>query len=546
MTQAPAPAAPSAAATPSAPVPPPLMAPWRMALYALASVTIGLTQGLGNALLTVNLQALESTFSATPTEASYLSAAYFATSSTASLLLFKFRTQFGLRLFAQLGLALLFGVNVACLFANDLHSALILRGILGFAAAPLSTLAFFYMLEIMPPAKKLTAGVALGLLGSQLATPLARLISPTLLDIGLWGNLYSFEVGLAAMSLAFVFLLPLTHPPRARMFDWVDMVSFPLLALGFGLLAIALSVGRLYWWLDAPWIGACLAGSIAALTLVLAIELNRTNPILDLRWISSSSMLLFAGSLLVFRIVLSEQTTGAVGFLQMVGLLNEQMATMFWIVLAATAAGYLLVSVILTPARIGAIHLVALALIAAGAWMDGHATSQSRPVDLYLSQSMIAFGGSLFLPSALSAGFGVAVARGPRYILSFIAIFVATQNMGGLIGSAGFGTFITVREKVHSHDLLQSVTLADPLVVQRIQQYGASYGRVLTDPVLRAAEGSALLAQQATREANTLAYNDVFFLISGVAVLAFLGLVIHMVAKAITARRAPPTPVQAA
>jgi hypothetical protein len=45
---------------------------------------------------------------------------------------------------------------------------------------------------------------------------------------------------------------------------------------------------------------------------------------------------------------------------------------------------------------------------------------------------------------------------------------------------------------------------------------------VVTDPTLRTAEGAALLSRQVTREANVLAYNDLFMIIAFCAFLLFL------------------------
>ena len=51
---------------------------------------------------------------------------------------------------------------------------------------------------------------------------------------------------------------------------------------------------------------------------------------------------------------------------------------------------------------------------------------------------------------------------------------------------------------------------------------------MVTDPALRTAEGAALLSQRVTREANVLAFNDVFLLIALIASLLFLwGLLIE-------------------
>jgi hypothetical protein len=162
--------------------------------------------------------------------------------------------------------------------------------------------------------------------------------------------------------------------------------------------------------------------------------------------------------------------------------------------------------------------MVALLLIGAGAFLDSRATNLTRPEQMYVSQAMIAAGGSLFLPPAIASGFTLALRKGPQYILSFIVVFLVTQSLGGLAGSALFGSFITLREKFHSNILAEAMTLADPLVAGRVAQLSAAYGRTIIDPAVLKAEGVALLGQQVTREANVLAHNDAFLVIALLAV----------------------------
>jgi len=528
----------SDAAAPPAPVTPLPSTAAQYILYCFASLVLGITQGLGNNLVAGNVQAVQAAFGATTPEAAWLTAAYSSTSITASLLLFKLRTQYGVRPFAKLGLALFVLVSLAHFAANDLRSAVAVRAVAGFASAPLSTLAFLYMLEPFAVRHKLTIGIALGLIGSQIAVPLARLISPGLLETGLWDQLNVLELGLALVCLALVYLIPITPPPRAQSFDRVDAVSLPLLIVGLGLIAVVLALGRWYWWLEAPWLGLCLAGGLACLGLLAAIELNRERPIVNLHWLSSSDMLLFGGSMFFARFVLSEQTTGAIGFFQNLGLLNEHMAGLMGVILAATLAGFVAVAFINQPENRPAIHAVALLLIAVGAWMESGATSLTRPDDVYLSQALVAFGGGLFLPAAVGWSFAHTLRAGPQYMTSFFSVFLASQNLGGLLGAAALGTLVTVREKFHSSQIVENLTLDDPLVMQRIAQYGASYARVLGDPALRSAEGTVLLGQVATREANVLAYNDLFLTVSVVAALCLLGLLIHQLLAWLGRRRA--------
>jgi hypothetical protein len=131
---------------------------------------------------------------------------------------------------------------------------------------------------------------------------------------------------------------------------------------------------------------------------------------------------------------------------------------------------------------------------------------------------------------ALLFGMTRAIQRGAGHILSFIALFGITQNLGGLAGTALLGTFQVMREKAHSNALVQHIVMTDPLVVARVQQGGSAYGRILVDPALRNAEGASLLSQQITREANILAYNDVFQLIAilAAATTIYLGFVVFL------------------
>lgn len=515
-----------------APAPPPVFVPmpiWKAAIYASASILLGLTQGLGLNLVSANISGLQGSLGATQIEANWLIAAYMATNVTGTMVIYKIRTQFGLRRFAEVGVIAYTLVTIAHLFTRDLQSAIAVRAMIGIASAPLSTLAFFYMLEWLPPSKKMTVGICFGLLGTQIAPSVARVISPTLLELGQWHGLYLFETGLALMSLAVIFLLPITQIPHIKVFDSEDLLSFPLIAMGFGALAVVLSMGRLYWWFDAPWIGVVLAVAIASLTLLVIVELHRIHPAINLRWLSTYDMLSLAGSFFIFRFLLSEQTTGAVGLFNVLGLQNDQLIPLFWIIVVMTVVGYCLTALLLTVKTVSLLHLTSLVLIAAASWMDSHSTNLTRPEQFYVSQSMMAVAGALFMPSAMMMGFGQALKRGPMFILSFLVIFLGTQSMGGILCSAALGTFQTIREKFHSSVLTDQLTLLNPLVAQRVQTYAGAYAKVLPDTALRNAEGVAALGKAATQEANVLAYNDMFLLIFYSSLLTMAGFIAHYV-----------------
>ena len=68
---------------------------------------------------------------------------------------------------------------------------------------------------------------------------------------------------------------------------------------------------------------------------------------------------------------------------------------------------------------------------------------------------------------------------------------------------------------------------------------------MLTDPVLRQAEGLALLAQQASQEAYARAYSDAFLVISALAAFAFAVLLLQMAWALLREMRRTPEPTPA-
>lgn len=510
--------------------------------YMLASVTLAMTQQIGQNIVNTNVYQIQGDLGATVAETNWLVAAYMAPNVSLSIALIKIRMQYGLRNFAEISIAGLLLAAVLNFFVHDLQSAVAVRFMSGIAASPMSSLAFFYMIEPMQPQRKLTAGLSLALTNSTLGIPVTRLISPHLLDIAGFHGLTLFEMGLAMVAFGFVYALPLTTPPRVKWIGPLDVVSYLLIAIGFGCIAVALSLGRIYWWFEAPWLGWLFALAVLCLTLAGITELHRKSPLVDIRWLTSPTTLHFAGALLTMRLVLAEQTVGASNFFQALGLQNEQTVPLYGIILCAILAGGITCAALLRPGREIWFYGSALACVALGAWLDSGATSLTRPHDIRLSQMLVAYGSALFLPAAMAQGMGAAIARGPLYILSFITVFLFTQSIGGLLGSAVFGTFITLRTSFHYNVLAERFSLSDPIVAQRIGQFGGAYGQVLTDPALMRAEGVSLLAQRAAREATVLAYNDAFLLISLIAGIALAGLLLHLAVRRLQARLAAPRP----
>jgi len=99
---------------------------------------------------------------------------------------------------------------------------------------------------------------------------------------------------------------------------------------------------------------------------------------------------------------------------------------------------------------------------------------------------------------------------------------------------------------VYSSALVSQLDPADGVVAQRLKPQQQIYAGMVTDPVQRAAQGTAQLAQVARRESNVRAFNDVFSL-SGKVALGFLGWLLLLSLRTAVLKqwrkRHPPDPV---
>jgi hypothetical protein len=217
------------------------------------------------------------------------------------------------------------------------------------------------------------------------------------------------------------------------------------------------------------------------------------------------------------RVVFSEQAYAAVGLLSTLGFDNDQFHPLFVIVTLAMLLGMAATGLLVNPRKSGPPVLFAVALIAVAAFLDSHATNLTRPQQLYASQGLIAFSTAFFMGPGLLFGVTRALRLGTSHIITAFVLYSMIQNVGGLVGSAGLGTFQIMREKVHSNALVQRMVPTDPLEASRLQRSVETFSSLTVDPSIRGAEGASLLSRQVTAEANILAYDDVFQLIAMMA-----------------------------
>ena len=495
--------------------------PWVRVCYGLIAVLVALTGGLGNAMFSANLPTIQGQMGLTAVEAAWLSGAYVMFNMTANLLVYKFRQQFGMRLFAEIGLGVYAALCVLHLVLGSYESLILLRAASGLAAATCSSLGTLYMLQAAPRAyvlKMLVIGMGVG----QLATPLAWIISPGLLYNSEWHNLYLFEAGLALLSFAAVVTLKLPSGMYIKAFEKLDFVTICLMVPGLGLLIAVLVQGYSRWWLDSPQLAWMLVGSIVLLSLSLYIEHHRANPMLHTRWFAQMPTIRFVLGAILLRFLTTEQTYGMVGLLRTLGMTTDQMQPLFVVIMLGTLVGVVLSALTFGVPHMGKQIVASIALFALAAFLDHYRTSADRPADFFFSQFVLAVGAGIFLGPLMLTGIVQGLKYGPNHMLTAIVTISMTQAMGGLLGSALLSTYQLHREQIYSVALVAQLDPTDPVVAERLKIQGQMYGKVTADPVMRANQGTLQLSQIVRREANVRAYNDVFALTAAIALLYLL------------------------
>ena len=490
-------------------------------LYFFIGMFIAIAGSLGNGFITANLALIQGEYSLTPSEAAWLPAAYVMSNISANLIIFNARQQYGLRLFSEIALLMFCGVLILHIFVQTFEMAVFVRSISGFVAALLSSLGMYYVTQGFKR-EHFVRGLYLALGFQQLGVPLAWVISPYLVNVQDWKIFYSFELGLALCCLAMVVSLKLPRSLKIQVFEFRDLVTFILLASGFALLCVLLTQGPILWWFDAEWLAYIFIAGIVLVTLGFLYEHFRVNPLIFTRWIGTSATIRFVFGAFAIRFLMSEQSYAATNFLKSVGMGPDQFVTFYAVILVAMFLGIVFSAMTFTK-EWATFHLFcAVTLVLIGCAIDYQLTNDIRPENFYFSQFLVGFASGMFIGPLILIGFINAMQRGPSHIISFLVLFTASQSFGGLVGSAFFSTYQKHRTQNYQTEIINTTSLTNPMVEQRMNGYTQAAKVYTSDPIQASNQAQSMLNQAINKEAQTRAYNDVIFLNGLFAVLLLL------------------------
>jgi MFS transporter, DHA2 family, multidrug resistance protein len=408
--------------------------------------------------------------------------------------------------------------SVACSFAHDLGTMILLRGLQGFAGGVLIPMAFTMVLTKLPK-PQLPFGLALFALSVTFAPAIGPTIGGYLTENYGWQSIFLVNAPPSiAMAVALFFTLEKKPMQLSllRQGDWAGMVT---MAIGLAALQTVLEEGNKDDWFQSPFIVKLTIVAAIFLTAFVAIELTVAKPLVQLRLLKQRNF----GIGVLVNVLVGVALFGTVYILpQYLGQVQRYNAEQIGFVLAWTGLPQLLIIplVPLMLKRFDARHVgfVGISIFAASCFMNIGLSLDSAGDQFFLPNIVRAIGQALVLtPITVITTSGIV----PSEAAAASGLSNMLRNLGGAVGTATLGTVLTKREQFHSNIIGQSVTIYREEVRDRIDhltQYFMTHG--VSDVTVAKQKAVAAIGASVHRQALILGFSDTFAVIGTVLGLA--------------------------
>ncbi len=422
---------------------------------------------------------------------------------------------FGRKRYLIFSITLFTFASLLCGAAPSLEVLVIARILQGLGGGGLQPLSQAILLEAFPVAEHGVAMAVFGM-GVVFAPILGPVVGGWITDNWAWRWVFYINLPFGVMAVVMAALL-IHDPPYIRRAKFhIDRWGLFLIALGLGCLQIVLDKGEREDWFDSTFIIALSIICIVALTLFVIVELRAEHPVVDLRVFRDRTFT--AGNIIMFM-----------GFFCLFGgfvLLPLYAQTLMGY--TAVWAGY-----VLGPGGVASLFIMPIAgilmkrgvkpkvLLAVGLftmayslWLMGGLNLGADFVSIALPRFIQGFGiGLFFVPLAGSTYVNI-----PREQMGNASgIFNLLRNLGGSFGVAVSATLLSQRSQLHQNFLVEHVTPFNPA----LREYAAQLSQAAPGLAEGMTQSKLLLAglyREVLRQANMLAFNDVFWLFAWLTV----------------------------
>ncbi|KQU90470.1 MULTISPECIES: DHA2 family efflux MFS transporter permease subunit [unclassified Ensifer] len=414
--------------------------------------------------------------------------------------------------------------SIACAFAHDLGTMILLRGLQGFAGGVLIPMAFTMVLTKLPKTQQ-----PLGLAFFALSVTFAPAIGPTiggyLTENYGWQSIFFINAVPSALMVVALALTLDKQPMQLHLLKEGDWAGIIAMTVGLAAFQTVLEEGNKEDWFSSPFIVKLSIIAFVFLAAFIWIELTVKKPLVNLRLLTQRNF----GIGVAVNMLVGVALFGSVYILpQYLGQVQRYNAEQIGNVLAWTGLPQLLliplVPVLMKRFDVRYIGFLGISIFAISCFMNITLSADSAGDQFWIPNIVRAIGQALVLtPITAITTAGIA----PSDAAAASGLSNMLRNLGGAIGTASLGTILTKREQFHSNIIGQSVTLAREEVRDRLSQtasYFMAHG--VSDPVLASHKAIAALGQVVRRQALILGFSDTFAVIGVVLAIAAVALLL--------------------
>ncbi len=460
---------------------------------------------------------IQGALSATLTEASWITTAYVASSLVVMPLTGWFVRVFSVRTYVVWNMVLFMLSVVGCAMAWDLPAMIAMRFISGFFGGALIPMSMYIVVIMLPPARRPFAFVFWGI-AIAMAPSMGPALGGWLTEEFSWTLIFYVQLIPSTLVLAALLTCLDPEPRQLALLQGVNWLSIMFMAVGLLLFITVLEEGNRNDWFESQMITHFAVISAVLLAVCLIIQLFHREPYINLRLYARRDFFLCCIVAAAFGVgVFGAQFTVSLYLIQVPQYTAGQVGNvLMWIGFPQFVSGVLVL------------------------WLVPRVDTR-----LLLGFGCFLYGVSCFLNINMSFDTGywdlitINVIRG--FSQPFIMVVVATlatapleaanqgsasalinwtRDLAGAITIAALKTGIVRRSEFHADHVSEHVAAADPETASRLDQLTQRFLDYTGD--LQIAEDQAVAALNALveREALIMAYNDMFYAIGIVFLIA--------------------------
>lgn len=473
---------------------------------------------LGSLLLTLDLQMTNASFTQviegdlgfTPDEASWIAVAYVSAELIAIPLAVWLSQVFSQRWYLAVNAALFVGFSLACALAWDLSSMIVFRAVMGLVAGGFTVLSFTRVMTHLPRSKQ-HIGFSMTSIASGLPVSIGPLLAGWLVNDYQWQYIYYLNVPLGLLVLVGIWHWIDAQPMQLPLLKQIDWLGTIVMASGMISLVTVLERGNTENWFDSELIVSLTIISVLCLTLFCWIELQSSQPLIDLRLLRQRTFALANIFNLAVGLILAHSfiVTQYLGQIQGYNALQTGRLLLWGSIVNPTSSK--LIEYVESRLVLG----IGISIFAVSCFMNSTLSYDVAAHELFWSQFIRALGQPLIIGIlAFIATDNIKKAQAG----SASAIFNTIRTLASTLGTAILGTLLTKREQFHSNRLVEYVSIFNHQTQVRLQELSHLFTGKLGDPHAAQAQAVLMLGQTVRQQAYVMAFSDCFYFI-GIGIL---------------------------